>query len=82
MFTKVKSLNELFEIELQYAYDCERKLAEKGLPAMIEAARSSELRSALQHICKRREHKLAGWTAYFLSPESSRRPEITTSSTR
>ncbi len=49
MFTKVKSLNELFEIELQYAYDCERKLVEKGLPAMIEAARSSELRTALQH---------------------------------
>jgi ferritin-like metal-binding protein YciE len=48
MFTKVKSLNELFEIELQYAYDCERKLAEKGLPEMIDAARSSELRSALQ----------------------------------
>jgi ferritin-like metal-binding protein YciE len=48
MFTKVKSLNELFEIELQYAYDCERKLVEKGLPAMIEAARSSELRTALQ----------------------------------
>ncbi len=48
MFTKVKSLNELFEIELQYAYDCELKLAEKGLPAMIEAARSPELRSALQ----------------------------------
>lgn len=49
MFTKVKSLRELFEIELQYAYDCERKLAEKGLPAMIEAATSSELRTALQH---------------------------------
>jgi ferritin-like metal-binding protein YciE len=48
MFTNVKSLTELFEIELQYAYDCERKLAEKGLPAMIEAARSSELRTALQ----------------------------------
>ncbi|HEX4003172.1 MAG TPA: ferritin-like domain-containing protein [Candidatus Acidoferrales bacterium] len=47
--SKIKSLNELFEIELRYAYDCERKLAEKGLPAMIDAANSPELRSALQH---------------------------------
>ncbi len=49
MFGKVKSLNELFEIELRYAYDCERKLVEKGLPAMIEAATSPDLRTALQH---------------------------------
>ncbi|MFZ0784305.1 MAG: DUF892 family protein [Candidatus Acidiferrales bacterium] len=49
MMSKIKSLNELFEIELRYAYDCERKLAEKGLPAMIDAANSPELRSALQH---------------------------------
>ena len=57
MFTKVKSLNELFEIELQYAYDCERKLVEKGLPAMIEAARSTELRTALQqHLQETRAH--------------------------
>jgi ferritin-like metal-binding protein YciE len=48
MMSKIKSLNELFEIELRYAYDCERKLAEKGLPAMIDAANSPELRSALQ----------------------------------
>ncbi|HEX4076720.1 MAG TPA: DUF892 family protein [Candidatus Acidoferrales bacterium] len=49
MMGKIKSLNELFEIELRYAYDCERKLADKGLPAMIDAANSPELRSALQH---------------------------------
>jgi len=49
MLGKVKSLNELFEIELRYAYDCERKLVDKGLPAMIEAATSPELRTALQH---------------------------------
>ncbi|HTW23909.1 MAG TPA: DUF892 family protein [Candidatus Baltobacteraceae bacterium] len=49
MLGKIKSLNELFEIELRYAYDCERKLVEKGLPAMIEAATSPELRTALQH---------------------------------
>jgi ferritin-like metal-binding protein YciE len=47
--SKIKSLNELFEIELRYAYDCERKLVDKGLPAMIEAANSPELRTALQH---------------------------------
>jgi len=49
MLSKIKSLRELFEIELRYAYDCERKLAEKGLPSMIEAASSPELRTALEH---------------------------------
>jgi len=48
MFTNVKDMNELFEIELQYAYDCENKLVEKGLPSMIEAAQSPELRTGLQ----------------------------------
>jgi ferritin-like metal-binding protein YciE len=51
MFGKVKSLRELFEIELYYAYDCEQKLVEKGLPAMIEAASSPQLQTALkQHL--------------------------------
>jgi ferritin-like metal-binding protein YciE len=49
MFGKFKSLRELFEIELQYAYDCEQKLVEKGLPTMIEHSTSRELRSALEH---------------------------------
>jgi ferritin-like metal-binding protein YciE len=49
MFGNVKSLRELFEIELRYAYDCEKKLVEKGLPTMIEKASSPELRTALQH---------------------------------
>ena len=48
MFGKVKTLRELFGIELSYAYDCEKKLVEKGLPSMIESANSRELRSALQ----------------------------------
>jgi ferritin-like metal-binding protein YciE len=57
MFGNVKSLRELFEIELRYAYDCEQKLAEKGLPAMIEKARSPELRAALeQHLLETRTH--------------------------
>jgi ferritin-like metal-binding protein YciE len=56
MFTKVRTLEELFEIELQYAYDCERKLADKGIPAMIDAATSPELRSALeQHLQETRQ---------------------------
>jgi ferritin-like metal-binding protein YciE len=49
MLGNVKSLRELFEIELRYAYDCERKLVDKGLPTMIEEANSPELRTALQH---------------------------------
>ena len=57
MFGKVKSLRELFAIELCYAYDCERKLVEKGLPEMIESANSRELRSALeQHLQETRTH--------------------------
>lgn len=57
MFGKVKSLRELFEIELYYAYDCEQKLVEKGLPAMIEGASSPQLQSALkQHLEETRNH--------------------------
>ena len=57
MFGEVKSLRELFEIELQYAYDCERKLVEKGLPTMIENAGSQELRTALQqHLRETQNH--------------------------
>jgi ferritin-like metal-binding protein YciE len=48
---KIKSLRDLFETELRYAYDCEQKLVKKGLPSMAEAATSPELRSALeQHL--------------------------------
>ena len=51
MLGKIKSLRELFEIELRYAYDCEQKLVEKGLPTMIDNANSSELQNALkQHL--------------------------------
>ena len=55
MFGKVKSLRELFEIQLCYAYDCEKKLVEKGIPGMIENAGLTELRSALeQHLSQTR----------------------------
>jgi ferritin-like metal-binding protein YciE len=57
MLGKVKSLRELFGIELGYAYDCEKKLVEKGLPEMIESATSRELKSALeQHLQETRTH--------------------------
>jgi ferritin-like metal-binding protein YciE len=57
MLGKVKSLRELFEIELRYAYDCEKKLVEKGLPTMIEKSGSRELRAALeQHLQETRNH--------------------------
>ena len=45
----VDNFRELFEIGLRYAYDCEQKLVKKGIPTMIEASSSQELRSALQH---------------------------------
>jgi ferritin-like metal-binding protein YciE len=57
MLGNVKSLRELFEIELRYAYDCEQKLVEKGLPTMIEKVHSPELRTALQqHLGETRNH--------------------------
>jgi ferritin-like metal-binding protein YciE len=57
MFGKVKDLRELFEIELRYAYDCEKKLVDKGLPTMIEKAGSPELRTALQqHLTETQTH--------------------------
>lgn len=46
---QINGIRDLFEIELKYAYDCEQRLVEKGIPEMIEAAQSSELRTALQH---------------------------------
>lgn len=57
MLGTVKNLRELFELELRYAYDCEKKLTEKGLPTMIEKATSSELKSALrQHLTETQSH--------------------------
>lgn len=57
MFGKVKDLRELFELQLRYALDCENKLVEKGLPAMIEKAQSAELQNALrQHLQETRNH--------------------------
>lgn len=54
---KVKSLRDLFELELRYAYDCEQKLVKKGLPSMIENTSSPELRSALQtHLQETQTH--------------------------
>lgn len=54
---KVKSFRGLFETGLRYIYDCEQKLAETGIPDMIEAASSSELRTALeQHLEETRTH--------------------------
>ena len=57
MIGKLKTLRELFEIQLRYAYDCEQKLVNKGLPSMIENASSHELRTALeQHLRETRNH--------------------------
>jgi ferritin-like metal-binding protein YciE len=54
---KVKSFQDLFETGLKYAYDCEQKLAKKGIPSMIEASSSPELRTALeQHLEETRNH--------------------------
>ena len=54
---KIENLRDLFQIELRYAYDCEKKLVKKGLPNMIEAATSPELRNALeQHLQETQTH--------------------------
>lgn len=54
---KIESLQELFETELRLAYDCEQKLVKKGLPTMIEASTSPELRKAFEeHLQQTRQH--------------------------
>jgi ferritin-like metal-binding protein YciE len=54
---KIESLRDLFDIELQYAYDCEQKLVKKGLPAMVKSASSPELKQAFeQHLEETRTH--------------------------
>jgi ferritin-like metal-binding protein YciE len=54
---KVKNLQGLFETGLRYVYDCEEKLVDKGIPSMIDAASSTELRTALeQHLEETRTH--------------------------
>lgn len=54
---KIQSLQQLFEVELRYVYDCEQKLVKKGLPNMIDGASSPELRRALeQHLEETRNH--------------------------
>lgn len=54
---KIKTFQDLFEGGLKYAYDCEQKLAKKGIPNMIKASSSSELRSALErHLEETRNH--------------------------
>jgi len=53
----IDNFRTLFETGLRYAYDCEQKLVKKGLPTMIEAASSQELKSALQqHLEETRTH--------------------------
>jgi ferritin-like metal-binding protein YciE len=54
---KIRTFQDLFENGLRYAYDCEQKLAKKGLPEMIEKSTSPELRTAFnQHLQETREH--------------------------
>ncbi len=54
---EIRTFQDLFENGLRYAYDCEQKLAKKGLPEMIEKSTSPELRTAFnQHLQETREH--------------------------
>lgn len=54
---KIKSLQDVFVTGLKYVYDAEQKLVKKGLPTMIDAATSPELRSALEkHLEETRNH--------------------------
>ena len=56
---KIKDFRGLFETGLRYAYDCEQKLSEKGIPSMIEASISAQLRGALeQHLQETRNHAM------------------------
>jgi len=52
----VENVQDLFEIGLRYAYDCEQQLT-KALPKMAQAASSSQLRNAFeQHLEETRRH--------------------------
>jgi ferritin-like metal-binding protein YciE len=54
---KIKTFHGLFETGLRYIYDCEEKLVKKGIPSMIEACSSTELRTALeQHLEETQTH--------------------------
>jgi len=54
---KIEDLEGLFEISLRYAYDGEQKLVKKGIPNMIKASSSPELKRALeQHLEQTRIH--------------------------
>jgi ferritin-like metal-binding protein YciE len=53
---KIENLQELFEVGLQYAYDCEQQLI-KALPKMAKAATLNELRVAFeQHLQETQRH--------------------------
>jgi ferritin-like metal-binding protein YciE len=44
----IENMRQLFEIGLRYVYDCEQKLTKEGIPSMIEAASSPELKWIVQ----------------------------------
>ena len=67
MLGNVKSLRELFEIELRYAYDCEQKLVKKGIPSMIENATAPELQTALQTHLRETQGQVARLEQVFSS---------------
>lgn len=54
---KAKSMEDLFELGLRQAYDTEQKLVKKGLPSMVKASTSSELKNAFsEHLEETRDH--------------------------
>lgn len=54
---KIEGLQDLFAIGLRYVYDCEKKLVKKGLPTMVDASSSPELRQAFeQHLRETQNH--------------------------
>ena len=54
---RIEKLQDLFEIGLRYVYDCENKLVKKGLPAMVDASSSPELRQGFeQHLRETQNH--------------------------
>jgi ferritin-like metal-binding protein YciE len=53
---KINNMQELFELELAHAYDCEKRLM-KALSKMADSAESTDLRSAFeQHLRETEEH--------------------------
>jgi ferritin-like metal-binding protein YciE len=63
---KIKSMKEMFELQLEYAYDCEKQLT-KALGKMAKASDSAALRSAFEQHLRETEQQAQRLERIFAS---------------